>query len=260
MSYQYVLFEKRDRIAYITLNRPEVLNAMHPPLGAELERIWAHYVADPDLWVAILNGAGERAFSAGADLKYRVGEADEQALRRPVGGGGSVLDRCWKPIIAAVNGYAVGGGLELALRCDIIVAAEHAQFGLPEARRGLLADAGGVVKLPRRMPHHLAMGMILTGKFISAREARRMGLVNEVVPMAELIPTAERWAREIMECSPLAVQAAKQVAISTLDLPTEVAMARIETLEAVRRLRDSEDYAEGPRAFAEKRKPVWKGR
>lgn len=259
-DYQYVLYEKKGHIAYVTINRPRVMNALHPPAHAELHRIWADYMADDDLWVAILTGAGERAFSAGADLKYRVTEADEGALRKPILGGGHILDQCWKPIVAAVNGYAVGGGLELALRGDIIIAAEHARFGLPESRRGLLADAGGVIKLPRRIPYHLAMSLILTGKFVSAQEAYRMGLVNEVVPLDDLLPAAERWAQEIIECSPLAIQAAKQVVLSTFDLPAEVAVCRIEGMEAVRKLRESEDYAEGPRAFAEKRKPVWKGR
>jgi crotonobetainyl-CoA hydratase len=170
-----------------------------------------------------------------------------------------MLAQCSKPVIAAVNGYAVGAGMELALRCDIIIAAEHAQFGLPEPRRGVLADTGGL-RLRSRIPHHLAMGLVLTGRFISAQEAYRMGLVNEVVPMSDLMPTAERWAGEIMECSPLAVQASKQVMMSFLDLPVDVITGRIESLEAVRRLRESEDYAEGPRAFAEKRRPVWKGR
>jgi len=260
MELEYVLYEKRGHIATVTINRPRVMNALHPPAHADLARVWDDYIADGDLWVAILTGAGDRAFSAGSDLKYRVTEADEQALRRPTQGGGHILDQCWKPIIAAVNGYAVGGGLELALRCDIIVAAEHAQFGLPEARRGLLADAGGVVKLPRRIPYHLAMGMILTGRFVSAKEAQSIGLVNEVVPLDELMPAAERWANEVLTCAPLSIQAAKQVVLSTFDLPAEVAMNRIEGLETVRRLRQSEDYAEGPRAFAEKRKPVWEGR
>jgi len=259
-DYQYLIYEKRDRIATLTLNRPEVLNALHPPLHAELDRAWDDFMSDGDVWVAILTGSGERAFSAGADLKYRVAQAEERQLRHPPPAHGHILDRCDKPLIAAVNGYAVGGGLELALRCDIIIAAEHAQFGLPEARRGLLADAGGVVKLPRRIPYHMAMAMILTGRFFSAAQAQAMGLVNEVVPMPDLMATAERWARDIIACAPLSVQAAKAVVRHTLDLPVEAAMARIEGLEAVRRLRRSEDYMEGPRAFAEKRRPEWKGR
>jgi enoyl-CoA hydratase/carnithine racemase len=260
LKNQYVLYEKKGRIARVTINRPEVMNAIHPPALAELNDVWADYIADDDVWVAIFTGAGERAFSAGADLKYFAEEAHQQYLRRPEMRKGHILDQCHKPVIAALNGYAVGGGLEMALRCDIIIAAEHARLGLPEPRRGLLADTGGVIKLPRRIPFHLAMGLILTGKFISAQEAHRMGLVNQVVPMSDLMVTAERWAQEILECAPLSVQAAKQVVLETQSLPTEVAVGAIESLDSVRRLRESEDYREGPRAFAEKRKPIWKGK
>lgn len=259
MRNEFVLYEKKGRVAHITLNRPAAMNALHPPLQAELDAIWQDYMADDGLWVAILTGAGDRAFCAGSDLKYRTAEADEATLRQPLRAQAHVLDHCWKPIIAAINGYALGGGLELALRCDIILAAESAQFGLPEARRGLLADAGGVVQLPRRIPYHLAMGMILTGKFISAPEAQRFGLVNEVAPLADLPARAAAWAEDVLACAPLALQAAKQAVVTTLDMPPAQAVNTIEGLTAVRRLRDSADYAEGPRAFAEKRAPNWMG-
>lgn len=259
-DYEFLRYERKDHLVYVTLDRPEVMNALHPPLKAELDRAWGDFIADPQAWVAILTGAGDRAFCAGADLKYRVSEADDQALRNPEAPRRHILDRCYKPIIAAINGYAVGGGLELALHCDILIAAENARLGLPEPRRGLLADEGGVVELPRRIPIHLAMGLILTGRLISAQDALAMGLINEVVPANDLMPTAERWAAEILECAPLAVQAAKQVVRETLDLPAPEAANRIEVLEAVRRLRQSDDYAEGPRAFADKRKPLWQGK
>ncbi len=258
--YQFLLYEKRGHAAYVTLNRPEVMNALHPPLKQELNSVWADFIADPEMWVAILTGAGERAFCAGTDLKYRVSESDEQSLRNPGQGQIHILDHCYKPIIAAINGYAVGGGLELALHCDILIAAEHAQLGLPEPRRGLLADEGGVIQLPRRLPYHLAMGLVLTGRLISAQEANRIGLVNQVVPMSGLLPAAEQWAAEVLECGPLALQAAKQVVVESLDRPAAEAANRIEAMQAVRRLRESQDYMEGPRAFAEKRKPVWKGK
>ena len=260
MDEQIVLFEVRDHVAHVTLNRPAVLNAINPPLYEALTAAMTRFRDDPDLWVAILTGAGDRAFSAGADLKWRAShESEVKAGASTMMRGGFVSPRfqCWKPIIAAVNGYAVGGGLELALACDVIVAAEHAQFGLPEPRRGLMAGAGGVHRLLRQVPWKLAMGLILTGKLISAAEAYRIGLVNEVVAKADLSAAVDRWVSDILAGAPLAVQASKQSALDGADWPLEIAMSRSYPLQ--QELRESEDLLEGPRAFAAKRKPVWTG-
>jgi len=257
MQLEFVRYEKRDHVAVVTINRPEVMNALHPPANEELSRVWDDVAEDPDVRVAILTGAGDRAFSAGNDLKWT---AQHGVPRMPKGGFGGLVarDDLWKPLIAAVNGVALGGGLEIALACDIIVAAETARLGLPEPRVGLMAAAGGVHRLPRHVPLKLAMGMILTGRQIPAAEAARMGLVNEVVPQAKLMETAERWAREILECSPFAVQASKQAALEGLGLPLADAMAAHYPL--VQRLFTSEDVIEGPRALAENQKAVWMGR
>jgi enoyl-CoA hydratase/carnithine racemase len=257
MQLEFIRYEKRNRIAYVTINRPDVMNALHPPANEELSRVWDDFAADPDAWVAILTGAGDRAFSAGNDLKWT---ALHGVPRMPKGGFGGIAarDDLWKPLIAAVNGVALGGGLEIALACDVIVAADTARLGLPEPRVGLMAAAGGVHRLPRHVPLKIAMGMILTGRAITAAEAARVGLVNEVVPQAELMAAAERWAGEILECSPLSVQASKQAALQGLAKPVGEAMAAHYPL--VQKLFTSEDIVEGPRAFAEKRKPVWKGR
>ena len=247
-----------NHVARITLNRPASLNAINPPLADALDSAMERVRDDPTIRVAILTGAGDRAFCAGADLKWRASHEDE--TRRPRARGnrpGFVYPRfhCWKPVIAAVNGYAVGGGFELALACDIIVAAEDARFGFPEPRRGLMADGGGVQRLVRRLPWNQAAGLLFTGRFIGGKEAFRMGLVNEIVPRDALMDAAERWASEILECSPRAVQAAKEAATLGLDMDLNEAMAT--EFPAFQRLRASSDFLEGPRAFAEKRRPAW---
>ena len=186
MDLEFIKYEKRGRIAYVTIDRPRSLNALHPPASLEMHRVFLDFRDDTDVWIAVLTGSGERAFCAGNDLKYHAehgaeGQAYPGAAKVPFGGITSDFE-CWKPIIAAVNGYAVGGGLEIALACDLIVADESAQLGAPEVNVGLVAAAGGVHRIPRQLPLKIGMGMLLTGKPISADEAHRWGLVNEVAP------------------------------------------------------------------------------
>jgi enoyl-CoA hydratase/carnithine racemase len=207
--------------------------------------------------VAILTGEGDKAFCAGADLKHA--SAGPYFMTYKPGGFGGLTERFGmvKPVIAALNGVALGGGLELALACDVIVAAEHARLGLPEPRVGFTASDGGIHRIVRQMPLKIAMGLLLTGNTLPADEAHRWGLVNEVVPVADLMATAQRWAEAIVECAPLSVRASKQAALNGLGLPLADAMNR--RYEYMLRQAASQDSREGPRAFAEKRKPVWRG-
>ena len=258
MDLEFIKYEKRNQIAYVTINRPEVLNALHPPAHLELEQVWDDFRDDPEMWVAIFTGSGEKAFCAGADLKYAAQHLSEP--RRPTvrrHGFGGITNRfdLYKPIIAAVNGYAMGGGLETVLASDIVIAADHATFGQPEPRVGRAANFGGAVRMVRQLPTRQAMGLILTGKSISAQEAFGIGLVNEVVPLENLMKAAERWASEVLECSPLAIQAAKEAAMRSQDMPLSLALNT--TFEYTVRLLNSKDPEEGARAFVEKRKPKW---
>ena len=262
MPYKYVLYEKKGNIAYVTINRPEVMNAISPPVSEELWEVWSEFKNDPDAWVAIFTGAGDRAFSAGNDLKYQAEHMSEPGamdIKNPGGFGGTTANfECNKPIIAAVNGFAMGGGLEIALVCDIIIAADHARLGLPEPKVGLFAAAGGVHRLPRMIGLKQAMGMILTAKPITAQEAYRIGLVNEVVPLKDLMATAERWANDILQCSPVSIRASKESVMKGLEMPVLEAMKA--EFPAAMALWTSEDLIEGPLAFAQKRPPQWKGR
>jgi len=264
MAYEFLIYEKdpKKHIARVTINRPERMNALHPPAHAEFWDAWTDFRDDPEMWLGIITGAGDKAFSAGNDLRYQAEHAGKEGppVVIPPGGFGGITNRfeCYKPIIAAVNGYCLGGGLEIALACDIIIAADHARFGLPEPTVGLNAGAGGLHRLPRQLPLKVAMGMILTARHITAEEAYRIGLVNEVVPLSELWTCVEGWARDILRCAPLSIRSSKEAAMSGLDMPLEAALNNNFLISQQMRL--SEDYLEGPRAFAEKRDPDWKGR
>jgi len=255
-----IRFALADHVARVTIDRPEVLNAIDVASERELQALWARIEADPEVRVVVLTGTGERAFSAGADLKERSGasQLDYWATERPGGFGGIALRETLDvPVIARVNGHALGGGLEMALGCDLIIAAEDATFGLPEARVGRLPLDGGMTLLQRQVPFHQAMGMLLTGRRISAAEALRIGLINEVVPRAELDSVVKRWVNDILSCAPLSVRAIKQVARRTAHLTArEAQAARLPAVIAALRSKDSE---EGVCAFMEKRKPVWRG-
>ena len=259
------LFDVQDHCAWITLNRPEAMNSLNPELRWQISRHLDTIEADDDIWVTVITGAGERAFCAGADLKHRARERDaspaERARWHELQQETRHIAERWyhpKPIIAMVNGFALGGGLEIALACDIIIAAAHAEFGLPEPRRGLIAGSAGVHRLPRQIGLKPAMGYLLTGRHMSAARAYELGLVNEVVPAADLRAVTEGYVRDILRCAPLAVRATKEAAMKGLDHTLPAAYYRQYEWEQ-RRLHSS-DALEGPRAFADKREPEWQGR
>ena len=255
-----LVYEKREKIAYITINRPEVMNAMDPETYHDLSQAWIDVRDDPDVWCAIITGAGERAFSAGADLLKTIPSEEErwhfwqtqeeQILNRGL--------EVWKPIIAAVNGYCLAGGMTLLLATDLRVAAEHATFGLSEVKRGILPGNGGTQRTIQQLPYPIAMWLLLSGERLTAEEALRYGLVNNVVPKGELMTEAERMARVICQNGPLAVRAIKELAVRGQFMPIEYGLRLEHAIAQV--LRTTEDAKEGPRAFAEKRKPIFTGR
>jgi acetyl-CoA C-acetyltransferase len=261
---KYCRVEREGRITLITLCRPEAMNALHPRANEELAEVFDDFQADPEQWVAIMTGAGEKAFSAGNDLKYTAeAMARGDSLAMPATGFAGLTAR-WnltKPVIAAVNGIAMGGGFEIALACDLVIAAEEALFALPEPKVGLAALEGGLHRLPRQIGLKRAMGLILTGRRVSAREGLELGFVNEVTSQAQLLARARHWAQEILACSPMAIRASKEVVLKGLDeVSLRAALEGQLKSPALRALARSDDVREGPAAFVQRRAPDWKGR
>ena len=258
-------FELEGHVARITLDRPESLNSLNPDLRWELSQHFDEVENNDDIWLAVVTGSGDRAFCAGADLKHRARERDATTEQRADWAQKnietrSLTERCHfaKPVIARVNGFALGGGLELAMACDIIVAAEHAEFGLPEPRRGLIAGAVGVHRLPRQIGLKPAMGHLLTGRHMTAARAYELGLVNQVVSLDGLDLAVNGWIEDILRCAPLSVRATKEAAMRGLDMA--LPQAFYNEYEWERKRQQSADTLEGPRAFAEKREPRWVGK
>lgn len=259
MTYQSIRVERTERVTIITIDRQEVRNALDLSAQGELAHAFDEFVTDEEQWVAILTGAGSAAFCAGHDLRTRPARRPDDL---PASGFGGLTARfdLDKPVIAAVNGVAAGGGFEMALACDIIVAARRASFALPEVKVGMTALGGGILRLTREIGLKRAMGMMLTGRRVSASEAFTLGFITEVVQDEELMPAAMRWAEAIVAASPLAVRATKQVALQCLGEPLEQASHAQWHLPAVTRVLDSADALEGPAAFRERRPPQWRGR
>jgi crotonobetainyl-CoA hydratase len=258
----FVRVQQRGRVLEVTLDRPKV-NAIDAATSRALGDVFIKFRDNEELRVAIITGAGEKVFSAGWDLKAAARGEEDNADNGPGGFAGlTELFDLSKPVIAAVNGMAVGGGFELVLACDLIVAAEHAEFFFPETSLGNMADAGGVQRLPRRLPYHIAMDLLLTGRRMRAAEGAHYGLVNAVVPVDQLMEKARAIADHIAAAAPLSVQAIKEVVRVTEGVSVQEAFALVKsgTLTLYQQMMASEDFREGPRAFEEKRKPHFKGR
>jgi enoyl-CoA hydratase/carnithine racemase len=258
MDFETILYEKRDQIALITINRAAQLNAINSLASSEMQRAWEDFRDDPNLRVAILTGSGQKAFSTGMDLVATAGGENQFDGRPAIFGGFTKRMPIYKPIIAAINGYCLAGGLELALACDIRICTPECRFGLPEVRWAIMPGAGGTQRLPRDIPQAWANYMILTGEQIDADTASRIGLVSHVIPAEQLLDKAFEIAGIICERGPLAVSAAKEAILRGQDMPLEHGLAYEDI--ALGRLMQTEDAKEGPRAFSEKRKPNYQGR
>ncbi len=253
-------YKKEGKIATFIINRPEALNSINVPAIRELHETMEGFRDDAEAWVGIITGAGEKAFCAGADIKDMLPFLKESRRNRPWAMPDTPMRgmEVWKPLIAAINGVALGGGLEIALACDLRIASEKARLGLPEVTLGLIPGWGGTQRLPRMVPRCKAAELLLTGKHIDAQEAYRIGLVNTVVPPEAVLPTAREWAETICQAGPLAVRAAKEAMVRGISLTLEDGFWLEDALEAY--LMSTEDYTEGTTAFLEKRKPDFKAR
>lgn len=259
---QFLKVEKAGRVTTVTLNRPEVMNAINPAMHQELQEAFDDFAADPDQFLCVVTGAGDRAFCAGSDLKAAVSSGGIPTAY-PKNGYAGLIERfdCDKPLIAAVNGLALGGGFEVALACDIIIAADNASFGLPEPLVGAIAFGGGLHRLAREIGTKRAMDLILAGRRVGAEEGYRLGFVSRIVPSAQLRTATEQCVEEILRASPMAVRASKQVVYRGLDEASLAdALRNQSSYPAYATWREAEDTKEGPLAFAEKRAPVWNGR
>ncbi len=251
-----IRFDKQDRIATVTINRPDVMNSLTVEMLAALDAAFEEFNNDDDLWVAILTGAGDKAFCSGMDMKEAIPlltEGDSLGYDDPTK---RQFSDVFKPIISAVNGYCIAGGLEMLEGTDLRIAAEHATFGLGEVRWGIIPTGGTHIRLPRQIPWAVAMELLLTGQPIDAQRAYSIGLLNQVVPADELMPAALKLAETICKNGPLAVRTAKEIAVRALGLEPGFTLERI----LGDRVMNSEDAKEGPRAFMEKRPPKFTGR
>lgn len=251
-------FEVRRHVAYVTLNRPEAMNSLDPESSAQLAEIWHEVKTNPDIRVAVLTGTGPKSFCTGTDMK-KAPPVTECMAATYLRDGQPIIPhmKMWKPIIAAINGYAVGGGLEMALACDLRIASSNAKFGLTEVKVASLAGLNGTQALPRAIPQAVAMKLLLTGEMIGADEALRYGLISDVVAPEELMNLATTFAEKIASAAPLSVQATKQAVVMGLDMPLDQGIAFSHLMWGV--LRDTEDRKEGFKAFAEKREPQFTG-
>jgi len=252
MNNKYIKTSIKNQILEVSINRPNQMNSINPHTSMELKKVFEEFKNSQKLKIAIIYGEGNSSFSAGNDLKHIKSESDPVV---PFGGITSQFE-CYKPIIAAIEGYALGGGLEIALSCDILIASENSTFGFPEPKVGLFAGAGGAAKLAKIIPQKIALNLLLTGKLISSKEAKDIGLISEVVPKNKALEYARKTAHNILECSYLAISATKQIALNEYDTsfdPSEIEKSYSE----VEKLRTSNHFNIGKNAFAKKENPIW---